>query len=75
MMVLQEIKAYLKQHRSVSLFDLKREFGSDAGLLRDMLQLWIQKGQVRCVQKTVACGVRCTKCDPLITETYEWTAD
>ncbi len=71
-MILQKLKAYLKQHQSVSLFDLKREFGSDADVLRDMLQLWIQKGQVRCVQKTSACGVRCTKCDPLFIEIYEW---
>jgi putative ferrous iron transport protein C len=72
MMLLQQMKLYLKQHRIVSLFDLKREFGSDVDVIRDMLDLWIQKGQVRCLQKTAACGSRCTKCDPLFTEMYEW---
>lgn len=72
MMLLQQIKAYLKQRQIVSLLDLKREFGADADVLRDMLHLWIQKGQVRCLQKTPACGTRCTNCDPLFTEMYEW---
>jgi putative ferrous iron transport protein C len=72
MTLLQQIKAHLQQHRIVSLSDLKREFGADTDVLRDMLQLWVQKGQVRCLQKTAACGSRCTKCDPLFTEMYEW---
>ncbi len=74
MMLLQQIKQYLVARRIVSIMDLKREFNSDADILRDMLQLWIQKGQVRCLQKTPACGVRCTQCDPLFTEMYEWVA-
>ena len=72
MMLLQRLKLYLRQRRIVSLFDLKHEFGADSDVLRDMLQLWIQKGQVRTVQKTESCGSRCTKCDPLFTEMYEW---
>jgi hypothetical protein len=71
-MLLQQIKAYLKQRHIVSLLDLKKEFGADSDVLRDMLNLWIQKGQVRCLQKTPACGTRCTNCDPLFTEMYEW---
>lgn len=71
-MLLQQIKHYLIQRRIVSIMDLKREFKSDADIIRDMLQLWIEKGQVRCLQKTPACGVRCTQCDPLFTEMYEW---
>ena len=74
MMQLQQIKAYIKQRHIVSLFDLKREFGTDAEVLRDMLNLWIQKGHLRCMQKTPSCGTRCTNCDPLFTEMYEWIA-
>lgn len=73
-MLLQQIKAYIRERHIVSLFDLKREFGTDADVLRDMLNLWIQKGQLRCMQKTSACGTRCTNCDPLFTEVYEWIA-
>ncbi|MBX9586590.1 MAG: FeoC-like transcriptional regulator [Gammaproteobacteria bacterium] len=71
-MLLQQVKQYLMQRHVVSLMDLKREFKSDSDVLRDMLQLWIAKGKVRCLQKTPACGVRCTQCDPLLTELYEW---
>ncbi len=72
MMLLQQVKQYLIQRRIVSLMDLKQEFKSDSDVLRDMLQLWIAKGKVRCLQKTSACGTRCTRCDPLFTELYEW---
>ncbi len=72
-MLLQQIKTYIQQRQIVSLFDLKREFGADSDVLRDMLELWIQKGKVRCMQRTPACGTRCTNCDPLFTEMYEWT--
>ncbi|MDQ2994610.1 MAG: FeoC-like transcriptional regulator [Pseudomonadota bacterium] len=72
MMLLQRIKAHLIAHKVSSLFELKREFAEDPALLRDMLQVWIIKGKVRAAQKTAACGVQCSKCDPLLTELYEW---
>lgn len=71
-MLLQQIKTHLMERKFSSLFDLKRELGQDPALLRDMLQVWIQKGKVRCAQKTSNCGVRCSKCDPMLTEIYEW---
>ena len=71
-MLLQRIKTHLMVHKVCSLFDLKRELNQDPELLRDMLQVWIQKGKVRRSQKTSACGVRCSKCDPILTELYEW---
>ena len=74
-MILQHIKTYFMQHKVISLFDLKRELNQDPAFIRDMLQVWIQKGKVRCTQKTASCGVRCTKCDPLLTELYEWIGD
>jgi len=72
MTLLQQIKVYIQERHIVSLLDLKREFGTDTDVLRDMLKIWIQKGQLRSTQKTPACGTRCTNCDPLFTEMYEW---
>jgi len=32
----------------------------------------MQKGKVREVKRTDSCGDKCQRCDPLLTELYEW---
>jgi hypothetical protein len=71
-MILSDLRQYLKQHSTVALIDLVNHFHVDAEALRGMLSRWISKGNVRKVSKDGACGTSCCKCDPALTELYEW---
>jgi|688.fasta_scaffold742785_2 hypothetical protein len=71
-MLLINLKHYVKNQRFVSLFDLTTRFDLEPDILRAMLQLLIRKGSVRQRHKTNHCGVKCLKCDPKVTEIYEW---
>lgn len=71
-MILSDLRSYLKQQHRVALKDLVTHFGMDADALRGMLGLWISKGNVRKLSLESNCGSRCCKCDPTLTELYEW---
>lgn len=71
-MILSEIRDYLKQQHTVTLADLMVHFNIDADALRGMLGKWISKGYVRVVPLKSGCGTGCGKCDPKLTELYEW---
>jgi len=71
-MILSDLRRYLQDKHRVTLNDLVLHFNVDANALRGMLGKWISKGKVK--QSTVesGCGTSCCKCDPLLTEIYEW---
>jgi hypothetical protein len=71
-MILSDLRLYLKQQHRVALKDLVNHFGVDADALRGMLGKWISKGNVRRLTPEAACGTSCCKCDPALTELYEW---
>ena len=71
-MILSDLRSYLRVHRKVALKDLVIHFNIDAEALRGMLGKWISKGNVRKMAQTSACGTSCCKCDPALTELYEW---
>lgn len=71
-MILSELKSYLQQQKRVSLNDLAIHFDIDADALRGMLGKWIGKGKVRQLPLNSSCGSSCCKCDPALTELYEW---
>ena len=71
-MILSDLRLYLKQQQRVALKDLVNHFGVDADALRGMLGKWFSKGQVRRISPETACGTSCCKCDPAMTELYEW---
>lgn len=71
-MILSDLRSYLKQRRRVALKDLVHHFDMDADALRGMLGLWISKGNVRKMPLESSCGTSCCKCDPELTELYEW---
>lgn len=72
-MILSDLRGFLRDRRRASLNDLVLHFHMDADALRGMLAKWISKGKVRCVPAgDTACGTSCCKCDPLLTEIYEW---
>lgn len=72
-MILSDLRDYLKQQQRVTLQDLMIHFRMDADALRGMLAVWIRKGKVKKnAPDSVACGTSCCKCDPTLTELYEW---
>jgi putative ferrous iron transport protein C len=72
-MILSDLRAYLKQRQRVTLNDLVIHFRTDAEALRGMLKIWQQKGKVKKMSPDSAiCGTSCCKCDPTLTEIYEW---
>lgn len=71
-MILSELKQYLQERKRVTLQDLVIHFGVDADALRGMLAKWVSKGKVRLTPPGSSCGTTCCKCDPALTELYEW---
>lgn len=67
-----ELRDFLKQRHRVALKDLADHFNMDADALRGMLDKWIGKGKVRKLSLEANCGSGCCKCDPAMTELYEW---
>ena len=76
-MILAELRSYLQEKKRITLNDLVVHFKIDADALRGMLRKWMQKGKVRLITGGggASCGVSCCKCDPLLTEIYEWVED
>lgn len=72
MMVLSELRGYLREQRTVALIDLVNHFDMEADAIRGMLSKWVSKGKVRKLAPTASCGTSCCKCDPALTELYEW---
>ena len=71
-MILSDLRSYLKAQHRVALADLVNHFKMDADALRGMLSKWISKGNVRKLSQEKGCGTTCCKCDPALTELYEW---
>jgi putative ferrous iron transport protein C len=71
-MILAQIRDYLTEHKRVTLNDLVIHFGIEAEALRGMLNKWISKGKLRRLPVDSGCGTSCCKCDPALTELYEW---
>ncbi|PPD22820.1 MAG: sugar metabolism transcriptional regulator [Methylomonas sp.] len=71
-MILAELRDYLQEKKRVSLNDLVMRFQVDAEALRGMLSKWISKGRLKKSQAGANCGGSCCKCDPALTEIYEW---
>lgn len=71
-MILSELRDYLKQQHRLSLLEMANHFDIDADALRGMLAKWMRKGKVQKVDMGATCGTSCCKCDPAMTELYEW---
>ncbi len=71
-MILSDLRNYLKNQHRVVMIDLVNHFDMDAEAVRGMLGKWISKGKVRKLSSDSSCGSSCCKCDPLMTEIYEW---
>ncbi len=71
-MILSELRDYLKAKKRVTLNELVIHFDIDPDALRGMLRKWVSKGKVRQLPVGDNCGTGCCKCDPTLTEFYEW---
>jgi len=71
-MILSNLKQYLFNHKAVNLHELTIALRADPDVIRAMLQHWIRKGCIQKRKANEACGGACRKCDPMLTEIYEW---
>ncbi len=71
-MILSNVRSYIQQQKRVTLSDLVTHFNVDADALRGMLGKWMSKGKIKRLSANSACGTSCCKCDPALTEIYEW---
>lgn len=71
-MILSELRSYLKQQKRVALKEMETHFNIDGDAIRGMLGKWINKGYVRKLPGSTPCSSGCCKCDPSLTELYEW---
>ncbi len=71
-MILSDIKKFIVEKQSASLQDLVNYFRSEPDVIRSMLQIWIGKGCISRAPAVAGCGVSCSKCNPLLTEVYQW---
>ncbi len=71
-MIFSDLRGYLQQQRRATLNELTLHFRVEADALRGMLGKWISKGKVRKIEPGPGCGSHCCKCDPGLTEIYEW---
>lgn len=71
-MSLLVLKKHMVQTRVTSLLDLSKHLNLSPEMVKDMLMHWIRKGSVRQLPKPTGCGNSCGKCNPLMTEVYEW---
>lgn len=70
--MLIKLKKYLQKEGAVNMQNLSQRLSSDPDVLRQMLQIFIQKGKVREIQSSETCSDKCQRCDPLLLEMYEW---
>jgi putative ferrous iron transport protein C len=70
--ILSDLRVYLRSQRRATLADMVVHFDMDADALRGMLDKWISKDKVRKQPSSASCGTSCCKCDPTLTEIYEW---
>ena len=71
-MSLTDIRTYLIENGGASLPDMARHLGTDAAVLRGMLDVWVRKGRVRIRPPEGTCD-GCTACGIRCAEVYEWT--
>jgi hypothetical protein len=71
-MILSELKEFMRENRTTNMFYLVTHFSMEPEPIRDMLELLIQKGQVKKVEKDSAHCASCNQCHPLMFEMYEW---
>jgi hypothetical protein len=77
-MILTEIKQYLIARQAATLSDMAIHFDTTPEAMRDMLQIWVQKGTVKITSTHGengcgrGCGRDCGTCADTATEVCRW---
>ena len=71
-MILSELRDYIKIQQKVAMVDIANHFQMDADVLRAMLDKWVSKGKIKKTSLETGCGTSCCKCDPNLTDIFEW---
>lgn len=65
------VKAYLADRQRSTLSDIAIHFGSSPDAVRQVLQVWMDKGRVRCLADGGCAGKTCA-CAKKPEDIYEW---
>ena len=71
-MILTEIKNFISEKKVVSMMDLIAHFQTDPGTLREMLEVWINKGKIEKIEINENHCNKCPQCHMQSTEFYKW---
>lgn len=71
-MLLSELKAFLKQKGRATLAELASEFGETPEMIRCMMCHFINKGSVTENTLTPKCGTACQSCQLANVTVYQW---
>ena len=74
-MILSEVKDFIETNRVTSMFFLVTHFNMEPETVREMLQLLIDKGLVKRIEKESENCSKCNQCHPLMFEMYEWVEE
>lgn len=70
-MVLIDLRDYLTSRKRASIADLAGHFSIEIPAMEGLLATWMAKGRIRRLKDHLPCGT-CGKCEPSITDIYEW---
>ncbi|WP_192456654.1 FeoC-like transcriptional regulator [Musicola keenii] len=72
-MTLMELRDFVRERKKVSLRDISVAFHAEPGVIEGMLDVWVQKGKIRCHREKIGsqCG-SCCSCDKSLGQFYEW---
>ena len=74
-MILLELKQYIRHHNTVALIDLVNHFHVESKVIEMMLDKWVSKGSIEIVDNVKGCGTSCCKCDERLIKFYKWRKD
>lgn len=67
-----ELKNFIKENKVVSMMDLMMQFNADPDLIRQELQTFIDKGQIKKIENLETKCSSCMACGPMKFEVYEY---
>lgn len=70
--MLLSLKHSLENQGPKSLLALSHELKTTPPVVQAMLGHWIRKGRVATLPKHPGCGQGCQRCDPGLTDLYQW---
>ena len=66
------LKTLLENQAPMTVMALSKELHTPPSVVQAMLSHWVRKGKVALMPKSPGCGQSCHRCNPELTEIYQW---